>query len=270
MSASASTKRSWMASSTMTRDDAVQRWPVWKKPPSAAIWTALSRSASASTTSGFLPPISICTRAWRSIAAAPTLAPVRWDPVKDTPSTPSWFDQRRARLAVAQHQVEHALGHAALGDDLRQLNRQRRRVVGGLHHHRVAEGERGGRFPRRNGDWEVPRRDQAEHAHGLAVGGDVQTGARGLQRAAVAAQRLAAEIAEDAGRAHDLAHALAAQLALFAADSSSPSSSARAVMAAAILSSRSPRTSGEAEAQAGKASRAADTASSTSCAPPTA
>jgi hypothetical protein len=64
-----------MPSSTITRLEAVQRWPVWKKPPSAAMATALSRSASFSMTSGFLPPISICTRAPRFIAAMPTALP---------------------------------------------------------------------------------------------------------------------------------------------------------------------------------------------------
>ena len=52
------TKRSWMPSVTMSRDDAVQRWPVEKNAPLTAHSTATARSASSSTTSGFLPPIS--------------------------------------------------------------------------------------------------------------------------------------------------------------------------------------------------------------------
>jgi hypothetical protein len=45
----AATNRSWMPSVTMIRDDAVQRWPVEKKPPCTAQFTAVARSMSSPT-----------------------------------------------------------------------------------------------------------------------------------------------------------------------------------------------------------------------------
>ena len=52
---------------TIRRDEAVQRWPVEKNEPLAAASTAVFRSASSSTTSGFLPPIS----SWNFFIFAP-------------------------------------------------------------------------------------------------------------------------------------------------------------------------------------------------------
>ena len=75
----------------------------------------------------------------------------------------------------------------------------------------------GAALPRRNRDREIPRRDQAEHADRLAIGlrrrspGRVESS--GL---AVAAQRLAGEIFEDARRAHDFARAFGERLAFLA------------------------------------------------------
>ena len=66
----------------MIRLDAVQRWPVEKNEPCTAQLTAVARSASPRITSGFLPPISICTLAMRPMAACATLAPVLTEPVK--------------------------------------------------------------------------------------------------------------------------------------------------------------------------------------------
>ena len=47
---------------TSTRLVPVQAWPVSDSPPLMARSTALSRSASSITISGFLPPSSICVR----------------------------------------------------------------------------------------------------------------------------------------------------------------------------------------------------------------
>ena len=89
-SARASTNLSWIASCTIRRLEAVQRWPVAKKLPSRATATARSRSASSMTIRGFLPPISSCTRAWRLTAPWATPAPTPCEPVKLIPSTPGW------------------------------------------------------------------------------------------------------------------------------------------------------------------------------------
>ena len=86
-STSAPTKRSWMPSVTMRREEAVQRWPVEKKAPLAAHSTAVFRSESSSTTSGFLPPISSWKRRRRSAEAMATRLPVATEPVKEMAST---------------------------------------------------------------------------------------------------------------------------------------------------------------------------------------
>ena len=79
----AATKRSWMPCVTMRRDDAVQRWPVAKNAPFAAHSTATARSASSSTTSGFLPPISSWNFFMPSAHAAAIALPVATDPVNE-------------------------------------------------------------------------------------------------------------------------------------------------------------------------------------------
>ncbi len=78
-----------MPSVTISREEAVQRWPVEKKAPFAAHSTAVLRSASSSTTSGFLPPISSWTF-FIGVAATHCAAmrrPVETEPVKEIAST---------------------------------------------------------------------------------------------------------------------------------------------------------------------------------------
>ena len=86
------TKLSWTFSVTISREEAVQRWPVWKKAPLTAHSTAILRSASSSTTRGFLPPIS----SWSffigslSMQVAAMRRPVATEPVKEIPATSLW------------------------------------------------------------------------------------------------------------------------------------------------------------------------------------
>ena len=90
------------------------------------------------------------------------------------------------------------------------------RRVGGLQHNRVAEGQRRGHLPGRNGDGEVPGRDQAIDADRFAIGLDFDAGTGGFQILAVAAQGFAGEIFEDAGGAGGLADGFGKGLAFFA------------------------------------------------------
>ena len=71
----------------MSRDDAVHRCPAEKNAPLIANSTALSRSASSSTMSGFLPPISSCILPPRANTLAPILRPTAEEPVKVMPAT---------------------------------------------------------------------------------------------------------------------------------------------------------------------------------------
>ena len=84
---SAATKRSWIPCCTTNRLDAVQRWPVEKNALCSATFTAVSRSASSSTTCGFLPPISSCTFASRAAHCCATRLPTSTEPVKLIAST---------------------------------------------------------------------------------------------------------------------------------------------------------------------------------------
>src|SRR3989304_4312205 len=85
---SASVKRSTIGRSTRIRDPQTQIWPVFPKAPRALQKTAVSRSASAKTRFGFLPPSSSETRLTCEAATSRTREPVSMPPVTDTMSTP--------------------------------------------------------------------------------------------------------------------------------------------------------------------------------------
>ncbi len=71
----------------MRRLPAAHRWPALLNAESSAQWTALSRSASSHTTSGFLPPSSRETFARRWAPATAIFRPTAVDPVKLIRST---------------------------------------------------------------------------------------------------------------------------------------------------------------------------------------
>ena len=71
-----------MLASTRSRVPAEQIWPVFSVKPAAIVAAAASRSASAKTTCGDLPPSSSVTGTSRSAAARATARPVATEPVK--------------------------------------------------------------------------------------------------------------------------------------------------------------------------------------------
>ena len=73
-------------------------------------------------------------------------------------------DQRAAGLARAGDDVDHARRQVGLLADLGEGQRGQRRGLGGLEHHRVAAGQRGGNLPGQHQQREVPRDDLAGHA----------------------------------------------------------------------------------------------------------
>ena len=146
----------------MSRLDAVQRWPAWKNAPFTATDTAVARSASSSTMSGFLPPISSCTRAPLRTAAAATPGPTSCEPVKLTASMSGRRRERGAeRRARSHHEIEHAWRQAGALDDVDERPRRRRHELGRLEHDAVAERQRRRNLPRRNRERKIPRRDRA-------------------------------------------------------------------------------------------------------------
>lgn len=74
----------------MSREVAVHFCPVDRNAPRQTCSAAWPRSASASTTEAFLPPISVCTGLPSSPQRAMTARPTSVDPVNDTASTPGW------------------------------------------------------------------------------------------------------------------------------------------------------------------------------------
>ena len=168
---SRSTSRSWTASWTISRLVAVQRWPEVPKAPQSAPSTARSRLASSMTISAFLPPHSSDTRLPVRPHSAATCLPVSVEPVIEIRRIVGIAAHRLADdRAAALHQVDHAAGHAGVGQCADELGPAHRRVGGRLQHHRVAADQGVQRFPGRDGHGEVPRRDQPANADRLADG----------------------------------------------------------------------------------------------------
>ena len=206
-----------MPSVTIRRLDAVQRWPVWKYAPLTATDTAVARSASSSTMSGFLPPISSCTRVPFFIAATPMPTPMSCDPVKLTASTSGDEVERRADLrARPHHQVEHAWRQPGALQDVDERPRRGGRELGRLEDDAVAERERGRNLPGRNREREVPRRDDADDADRLARDLDFDAGPHRVELVAADAHRLAGEVLEDRAGAAGFADPVGERLSLLA------------------------------------------------------
>src|SRR5690606_25494679 len=91
----------------------------------------------------------------------------------------------------------------------------RRNEIGGLEYDRVAIGDGRRDLPCRNGDGEVPGRDDPDDADRLAGDLDIEPRPNRIELLAGDAQRLGGEEAEDLGGSRDLADAFRQRLALF-------------------------------------------------------
>ena len=135
---------------TRIRDRAQQSWPALPNTAPGAAAAAASRSASANTMLGDLPPSSSVTRL--IVAAAPRgdRAPdLGGAGERDLGHVGVLHQPRAARRARPGDHVEHALGQSRLQRDLGEAQRGQRRQLGGLEHHRVAGGQRRARASRR-------------------------------------------------------------------------------------------------------------------------
>ena len=266
----AATNRSWMPSVTIRREEAVQRWPVEKKAPLTAHSTATFRSASSSTTIGFLPPISSWTffigsaamQVWATLrpgrhragegdgvttlgssaCASPTTEPRPMTRLNTPAGTP-------ARMMISESAWAEPGTRSA-----------------GLNTTRVAVGERRRDLPGRDGDREVPRRDQADDADRLAGDLHIDAGPHGRHLLAGHAQALAGEEQEDLAGAGRPRRCPRAGSCLPRATSRRPSSSLRARISSPTRFRMSWRCWIEERDQAGKASLAAAIARSASAA----
>jgi hypothetical protein len=135
------------------------RWPAFEKAASAAPSTALGRSASSATMSGFLPPSSRQTLASRRPARAGEAHEI------DVPR----LDERRAcLLAEALEHVEDSRGSARLLEEARERVRGLRCVLRRLQDGRVSAEERGERLPRHVRDRRVGGDDEPGDSERLA------------------------------------------------------------------------------------------------------
>src|SRR5690349_20216412 len=125
------------------------------------------------------------------------------------------LDQGLAGASRAKHHVEYASGNSNLMDDVRKRRGSDGCWICWFHYDRVAKRQRGSRLPRRDGDREVPRRNQPEHTNCLARGGHIDAGTGRGEVLPMAAQRLAGEVFENPPFPRDLADSLGEGLTLF-------------------------------------------------------
>jgi hypothetical protein len=214
---SADVNRSRIGSSTMTREVAVQRWPVEKNAALTTIVTASSTSASASTTVGFFPPISSWTRARRFAASTAMRLPVASDPVNEMARTWAFVTiSLPTRLPGPVTRLMAPFVTPGLVERLDHPQRAERRDVGRLQHDRVAADERRRRLPRGNGDREVPGRDEADDPERPPHRVDEHAVALRRHRLARQPRALAGEVAQDVHRAPHFAARLRERLPLLA------------------------------------------------------
>ena len=93
------------------------------------------------------------------------------------------------RASVADNNIERALGQPGIGQRFGQFKRHSRRLRCRLDDDGVARNQRRGHFPGRNGDGEIPGRDQGNHAQGLTA--RVEQLLRQIVRDGLAAERVA-------------------------------------------------------------------------------
>ena len=182
-----------------SRAPAEHTWPECRKTAVRAKSSATSRSASAKTMLGFLPPSSSATLFTVAAAAAMIARPVWSPPVNETRSTRGSVDRRAPAVAPAPStRLPTPGGQAGLLEQPHQVDGGVRGQLAGLEHEGAAGGQARRDLP---GDLEqrvVPRRDQAADADRLVddpaddvgvAGVDDPSGVLGCHPAVVAEDR---------------------------------------------------------------------------------
>ena len=203
------------------RDVAVHFWPVDRNAPSITCSSARSMSASSRTTAAFLPPISACTgtpRARRGSDAPPDSGGAGEGDGLDVVVAHDGIADRRA----ADDQIEYPCGQPRVGERLSEPNRQQWDGARGLPHHGVAIDQGGGDLPRRDGDGEVERGDDTNHADGLAGHQDLLSGTRRGEHLAGLPVTFVAVVAQDLRGPSDLTDAFGLRLSLLGCQLESP------------------------------------------------
>ena len=183
-SVSAATKRSWMPSVTIRRDDAVQRWPVEKKAPLTRSFDRDRRGRRRrARPAGSCRPSRAGTCACARRDAAATRLPVPTEPVKVMASTSGLSSIAWPTTEpVPMTRLSTPFGRPARLQDVDERPGAAGHEVGRLEDDGVAVGERRRDLPGRDGDREVPRRDDADDADRLARDLDADARAHRRQR----------------------------------------------------------------------------------------
>ena len=193
---------SYAARSISTRLPAEHVCPAFWTIAATSTGSAASKSASAKTICGDLPPSSSVTGTWLSAAILRDGRARRRRARERDVVDARMPRERRARFVpVAGDDVERAVRQAGFRRQFRDAQQRQARVLGRLHDARVAGRERRADAAPENLQRIVPRHDMARHAVRLA---DREHGVAGLIRQGFAVQlvggaRVELEIARDAG-----------------------------------------------------------------------
>src|SRR5215210_6168982 len=205
-----SSSPSWIASWASTRAAAEHFWPAYRNAEVTSAGTTSSRSASESTITQFLPPISAITRLrwfWpgRGCAASLTISsPTAPEPVQGDRVHARVLDERRADVALAGQQGDGVRRHAGLAQRPEDHQRAAGRLLGRLEHDRVAGRQAGGDHPERDRQREVPRRDDRDDP-ARAVGHRVALARHLQERGALGdVERAAGVVLEEVDRLADV------------------------------------------------------------------
>ena len=161
-----SMKASRTDSSTSMRVPARHTWPASSNWPAAFV-AAASRSASANTISGPLPPSSAVNGTMLRAAAPPIGAGLGRAGEAHAPHAGVGHERRAGLLADALHDVEDAGRQAGLDREVGEQRARQRRPLGRLQHDRGARRQRRRGLPRREHERRVPRRDHGGRAAGM-------------------------------------------------------------------------------------------------------
>jgi hypothetical protein len=188
----------------MIRARAQQSWPQLSKTEYGASAANRSRSASAKTTLGLLPPSSRLIFFTLPAASRMISWPVPVSPVNATLPMPAWAAMAAPAVSARPgDDVEDARGEAGLERQFGDPDGGERRVAGGLEDRGVAGRQSRAHLPAGEHEREVPRHDQAHDADRLAQR-EVEAGLGDGDRLAHQLVRGAAVVLHDVGHGADL------------------------------------------------------------------
>src|SRR3989337_2359430 len=155
----------------MSGDVAVHRWPAVPKAPNRTPSIKRPRSASSIARIAFFPPSSSPTLIIFLAALSYTRRPVSTPPVKETARMSGWATRPSPTPGPGPRDEFHDAGREArLVEDLDEPRRAEGREGRGLEDDRAARNQGRAALPSGNRHGEVPRRDEADRAHGEADG----------------------------------------------------------------------------------------------------